>query len=300
MLKKFCGLEEITPAIYQTCWERYGGNLSTHPGVLAWQEQELRIHTRYFGRTDAQGNVTAAISVWDNRHIAGDSKTAHLTRDCKFPISRDELILPVRNGTRLVLPWKCRILSDLHREHLLNGTWRINAGRAICLARDINAFNRKFRKNRERELRTFLEQGGEIRDVGTFSPSELTDIYAELFYRRWGVPLAGLEEHKAYLSTFSRHLWGQVLFMKGEPCAYHLVMRAESPQWINYDYICTGLDLTLKHLSPGTVLTWVNINRATQECQQSGKAMRYSFGKPTADYKKMWCQQYALGRVLMY
>ncbi|CCP02983.1 hypothetical protein BN439_1923 [Erwinia amylovora Ea644] len=49
---------------------------------------------------------------------------------------------------------------------------------------------------------------------------------------------------------------------------------------------------------PGTIVTWLNVNSAYDLSSSMGKAMRYSFGKPTAGYKERWCYRSPLGRVL--
>jgi hypothetical protein len=75
-------------------------------------------------------------------------------------------------------------------------------------------------------------------------------------------------------------------------------MKAESPEWINFDYINGGYDTTYDSFCPGTIVTWVNVHTAYLLCESLGKKMRYSFGRPTADYKNRWCKTEPVGRIL--
>ncbi len=43
---------------------------------------------------------------------------------------------------------------------------------------------------------------------------------------------------------------------------------------------------------------WLNLNEAATISAAENKRLRFSYGHPTHDYKKMWCFQEKLGRLL--
>ncbi|MFO3875794.1 GNAT family protein [Serratia marcescens] len=84
----------------------------------------------------------------------------------------------------------------------------------------------------------------------------------------------------------------------GQPCAFQLITRADSPEWICFDYVNGGYDREHNGFCPGTIVTWLNVRAAYELCEREGKEMRYSFGKPTEAYKDRWCERAPLGRTL--
>ncbi|EQB98592.1 hypothetical protein B738_23833 [Photorhabdus temperata subsp. temperata M1021] len=43
---------------------------------------------------------------------------------------------------------------------------------------------------------------------------------------------------------------------------------------------------------------WLNIQNASELCQQHQKTMRYSIGRPSLAYKDRWCNRHPLVRSL--
>lgn len=297
-LSRFSNLESITLQDYRMCWNDFGGNPITHPDVLTCLHEELSIPANYFGKVNSVGKLEAAFCVWDNKFIAGDIRTSFLTRNSQLPINKDEVVLPIQKDAKLIMPWHCHILSSHNRSNILNSTFKLNASRTICLARNNGGFSRKFEKNREREVKKFLHSGGEVRSIRTFSVDELIEIYRNLFYLRHRTPVKGISEMRSFMNA-THQLWhGDVLLFRNTPCAFQLIMKVIGPDNIYYDYINAGLNPEYSSYSPGSVLTWLNIKKAWGECMVNKKNMMYSFGRPTFDYKKLWTAPQSLGRVL--
>ncbi|WP_160620722.1 GNAT family N-acetyltransferase [Mixta intestinalis] len=297
-MARLSGWEEASAADYQRAYLRYGGNFSTHPEVLAIQSQQLKVNQRYFVKTTRLGEIKGALCVWNNQFIANDYATANIVSTADLPIARDELILPLAADEKFFLPFNSKILSACHRQQIINTTYRVNAGRTLCLAKSVAQFSAKTRQTRKKELRKFLLQGGEVLPIQQFSADDVSMIYAELFFKRRNRKIEKSDEQRDFLRQIKPHIFGNILFFNGNPCAIQLIMKAESERHITYDYINIGLDPALSALSPGTIITWLNVQQADSECQHKGKAMRFSFGRPTVDYKNRWCYQEPVGRIL--
>ncbi|MFD1803191.1 GNAT family N-acetyltransferase [Mixta tenebrionis] len=295
---KLSGWEEATAADYRHAYLRYGGNFSTHPDVLAIQNQLLKVNSRYFVRANGQGEIKGALCVWNNQLIANDYASENITSAACLPIAKDELILPLAPQEKIFLPFNSKILSCCHRQQAINSTYRFNARRSLCLAKGVAQFSAKTRQTRKKELRKFLQQGGEILPIQQFSADDILTIYAELFFKRRNQKIEKSAAQREFLQQIKPHIFGDILFFNGSPCAIQLIMKAESARHITYDYINIGLDPALSALSPGTIITWLNVQQADSECQSKGKAMRFSFGRPTVEYKNRWCYQQPVGRIV--
>ncbi|MFU2317182.1 GNAT family N-acetyltransferase [Rahnella sp. PCH160] len=292
------GWEEGTLKEYQECYNLYGGNFSTHPDVIELQRQLLNIDARYFIRADKKGSMQGGICVWGAKMLANDYDSKCFTHQLSLPVAKDELILPISNSRSFILPFKSKIISSIHRASIINTTYTVNSQRHICIAKDVDKLSIKTRQTRKKEFRTFLAQGGEVHRVEDFSATELVEIYSALFFKRRLSKINHKTELAHFLDVLKKHTFGSILFIDNSPVAFQLIMKAESPDIISYDYINIGLDTSYSKLSLGTVITWLNINEASEECQRKGKKMRFSFGKPTADYKNRWCLQEPLGRTI--
>ncbi|WP_259341115.1 antimicrobial resistance protein Mig-14 [Serratia odorifera] len=88
-----------------------------------------------------------------------------------------------------------------------------------------------------------------------FSNDALCDIYISLFTKRWGDTLScySRDALSDVLGALRHLVFGYVLLMNGQPCAYDLVFKAECPQWIFFDCINGGYDPDFASLSVGSV-----------------------------------------------
>ena len=55
------GLEGIDAAGYAAAWQRYGGSVMTHPGVVATLSGIADIPVRYLARRSAEGEIVGAL-----------------------------------------------------------------------------------------------------------------------------------------------------------------------------------------------------------------------------------------------
>jgi hypothetical protein len=297
-IKRFSKWEECSIQNYRHYYHLYGGDVSSHPDILDFQHNHLGINHKYLVKVDSQGNPGAAICVWNDKFLANDSSTSSLTTAAPLPISTNELIVPIKDNFKTIIPFKSKIISSLKKSSVSNSTFRYNAKRKICIAKTIPEFSTKTRQTRNRELRKFLADGGRIEAINSYSPDDIVDMYSELFKKRRGVVSKNDGLLKNMIETLPGNFFGSVLFLKNEACALQLITKAESQSLIYYDYINIGFDMSIKNHCLGTIITWVNVNEAYEECLEKNKRMRFSFGKPTFDYKARWCNQESLGRVL--
>ncbi|TQI79581.1 Mig-14 protein [Serratia fonticola] len=294
------GWRQGTAAEYEQCHRLYGGSFITHPEVLTFLHQRLDCQPRYYIKRDNHDLLVGAFCSWQNSNFACDGKTAkRLKVDC-YQLNKDEMILPMHPEFKSVLPFKTKILSSLNENNVFNATFKLNSGRSICLAKGCGkgGFSSSTKNSRNRELKKFLNAGGEVFDQASFTPEELTTIYFDLFEKRRGKRPKNFSETVDMLTSLRSFFFGHVLFLAGKPCAFHMIAKAESHEWINFDYINGGYDQSHDTFCPGTIVTWLNVKSAYELCEEAGKAMRYSFGKPTAAYKDRWCYRAPLGRVL--
>jgi hypothetical protein len=291
-----CGSESE----YIQCHTKFGGSVNTHPDFLRFFHRMSDCQPQYFIRRDQKEELSGAYCVWGNDFLAGENRGLIHFGLKSYPVNADELILPICDDVHVCLPFKTKYLSPINRKKIINASYSLNSHREICLAKGCaeHGLSAKSKTSRNHELRTFLSAGGSIIDQSAYSPYELTLIFSKLFKIRWGHDLTNFAETQLLIESLRDHLFGHVLLLNGEPCAFQLITMAESPEWISFDYINGGVDTNFKQLSPGTVVTWLNVKHAYEYCQARKKQMRYSFGRPTADYKDRWCYRAPLGRVL--
>ncbi|WP_127960146.1 GNAT family N-acetyltransferase [Serratia microhaemolytica] len=294
-LAKFLGWEQASADEYRYCYQQYGGNFSTHPNVLEYFHRHIDCQERYYVHQRA-GQLNGAVCVWQHRYLANDTLSGKLTEHLALPVAKDELILPINREKRLFVPWKSKIVSPINH-NIINRSERLNARRSIMLARPLTSFSKKTIRTYNQRLNRFLSEGGEIRDQAEFSAEKLVDIYDMLFEKRRNRRIDNKVQNLDFIQQFRDHLFGKVLFFKGEPCAFQLITKNLSGDIVALDYINIGLDLALEKLSIGSVSMWVNLQHAYASFADIGQ-LRFSFGRPTADYKQRWCYQQKLGRLL--
>ncbi|KAB8307080.1 GNAT family N-acetyltransferase [Rouxiella chamberiensis] len=298
LIAKLLGWEEGSIIEYRECYEQFGGNFSTHPDAVQTQNDMLNLGARYFIRTNGRGDKQGGICVWDGNMLANDYDSDRLTQSLALPVAKDELILPISRSGHLILPFKSKIISSKHSSNIINSTFSINAKRRICVAKDIGKLSVKTRQSRKREYKKFIESGGKVHRVEDFTTSELVEIYSTLFFKRRSKKMKNKSELINFLECLKPHIFGCILFIDDSPVAFQLIMKAESLEIISYDYINIGLDTSYSKLSLGTLITWLNLNDASRECQRKEKEMRFSFGRPTAEYKNRWCTLEFVGRII--
>lgn len=283
------GWTAITAADYADIWQRYGGSVATHPAFVERLSGLAGIAVRYLGwrRGDA---FVAAIPVW-GRHLALSRAALKAYRKkALFDLGNAEVVLPVAPGVpgseKIPLRHAGRYLTARHEADFL-GLKRQKE--ELSLLKAAEAFSAKFRYNQRRQLRLLTEAGGGIRPVSEFSPSELAAIYVDLFQRRWESPAPGAANMAEVFTLLHDWMCGSVFMLHDEPVAVQVLYRIETAQWVGIEYINGGVDPKVRDYSPGSVLTFVNVEAAQKDAADRGKALRYSFGRAGRDYKNLWC-----------
>jgi len=286
------GWQEITAADYGKLWHEFGGSVITHPDVVARLAEFAQIPVRYLGFAQRDALV-CGLPTW-GRHLAL-SKTPLKRRGLRdlFDLGNAEVILPLAPRVRVPLRHKLDFISELNQSGL-NGLKAQKDG--LMLAREPQAYSKKFRYNQRRELRLFEEAGGTLRPVKAHSPQELAAIYADLFCRRFGFAPKGAAHLEQVFALFNEFMTGKVLYLNERPIAIQILYRVEAPNWISLEYINGGVDPAHQALSPGSVLCFINTQNAWEEARKLNKPLRYSFGRADKDYKQRWCERHAVYR----
>ncbi|CDH32573.1 GNAT family N-acetyltransferase [Xenorhabdus bovienii] len=275
---------------YKEAYTLLGGSVSTHPNIVSFLNEKLDNELFFYIKEHGSSIVGAYFTCVNNKLAAGLQK--------KYPFLYDEIIFPISKDVKIIFPEKSKRLSLLHKGNIVNASYTLFNKRKICLIKD--SFSYKTRRNRSNEINKFKRAGGEIRPSSEFSAEELVNIYVDLYQKRWDYNHSA-EQRKHLLEMYTElreHIFGYVLLINGNPCAYDFVLRADSPKWISFDAINGGYDPEYADLSVGSILMWVNIQEAKAQCQEADKTMRYSLGNPTFEYKSRWCVTLPLGKVL--
>ena len=185
--------QSISAAEYAGVYARFGGSFAVHPRVVATIESLRGLPVRYLGY-ERDGDWLAALPVWGH-HVVG-TKAALKRYQARHLIDTGdaEVILPIADHARVSLPFRADFLSALHADHIVNlrRESRFSLMLAKSHARGDQSFSKKFRYNRQRELRLFEEAGGSHRSVADLPPAEVAAAYARLFEKRWGFPAPAL------------------------------------------------------------------------------------------------------------
>ncbi|TPW51400.1 GNAT family N-acetyltransferase [Serratia sp. SRS-8-S-2018] len=277
---------------YQDAYSRYGGSVCSHPDVIRFLSENGPAPAFYgYWR---KGELVCATYATDKHIRAGDAA---------YPFVFDDIIIPYnKHAGKIMLPFRTKQLSPYHAGDFHNCIYWTGLKRKTCVVKQ--DFSKATHKKRRLAYKKFLQAGGECRPVDHFSNAELSDIYCRLFRLRWGTSLP-CYSGTALVEVFEalRHLvFGHVLLMRGEPCAYDLVFKAESPQWVFFDCINGGYDPAHAELSIGSILMYLNIQRAREICQAKNVKMAFSLGmdNPRWQYKQQWCNTFTLGRALAW
>lgn len=287
------GWTPIDASTYSEVWQRFGGSVATHPHVVERLATLAGIPVRYLGWLD-QGELLAAIPVW-GRHLAlsKDVLKQHGKRGL-FDLGNAEIILPMATTARIQLRHKARYLSAMHVRQISNLR---ELPEGLAMAREPEAYSKKFRYNQRREQRLLEEAGGVIRPMLELSAVEQAKIYAELFQRRWGFPATGQEHLAEVFGLLREFMTGSLIYLADQPVAIQVLYRVEAPEWISIEYINGGVDPQQREFSPGSVLSYINTQAAWAEARALGKPLRYSFGRADREYKDRWCNRVAAYQV---
>lgn len=288
-LKK-TGWEECELSAYTQIYNAFGGSICTHPRVLSYLSAQEGVRIQYYLKR-LNGNPIAAVF-----SINGSLEYKNST----FPFVFDDLILPIKAGEKIILPFKSKRLSPYSHGAV------VNSFRHHLLKKKIShiksEFSTKTAKKRHADVKRFKKNGGTVEDVSSFSPAELSAIYQHLFDLRWQYSLKCINTEilNETFTAFRDMIFGKVLFINGLPCAFDLNYKVECPSWYYFEDFNGGLDPQFMSLGIGSVLLWENILHAKALAASSDKKFIFSLGayNPAWHYKKQWCDIIPSGRTL--
>lgn len=290
ILAALAGWRECSSEDYSEAYELYGGSNCTHPNLLDFLQANTPERYRFYSKK-IKGEIKAAIFTNSFGEFCLPGRYNHF-------MNADEIIFPADKSERFLLPFNSKKISSLHSKNLLIKLPSIFNKRQICLVR--TDLSQKTKKNRRNEVNRFLKNGGTISPTTNYSTQEICEIYNDLIIKRWGKKIDDIRLkyiHK-FLSENPDMLFGNILEIAGKPCAYDLIIKSESPDWIYFDIPNGGVDPEYNHLSIGSVLMWVNTQQAISLCETQGKEIRFSLGMPTMSYKNRWCKTHHLLRTI--
>ncbi|RMO78459.1 Mig-14 [Pseudomonas syringae pv. philadelphi] len=281
------GWTPIDAGTYADAWHRLGGSVATHPDVVGRLSELAAIPVQYLGWF-ADGRLLAAMPVW-GRYLALSKDV--LKREGKrglFDLGNAEIILPVAKEAKISLRHKVRYVSELNVGSIA-GLREQSEG--LAMAREPEAYSKKFRYNQRREQRLLEEAGGSIRAMSELNASEQATIYADLFQRRWNFEVPGKAHLAEVFSLLREFMTGALIYLNDEPVAIQILYRVEAPKWVSLEYVNGGVDPQNREFSPGSVLSFVNTQTAWEQARAMGKPLRYSFGRADREYKDRWCHR---------
>jgi hypothetical protein len=284
---------EITREDYANCYDEWGGSFIVHPDVLTYFEDVHGIKTRYRGYF-RQSECVGAVPVWGD-FIAGDYSALRACRMIgKVDFGYPAIYLPIDPQHRCTILYKSKYLLKLQHAQLAGSIFLGHDAKSMAILKKIPE---ELPSGKEFLVKTrrFERQDGIVRDVQEFSGEEVADIYTQLFHRRWDAVPHASHPLSETLSTLKKFLFGKILFIRETPIAIQLNFRADTRRTICIDYVNGGVDRSLRSLSPGALLHYINGCNACQESQLASKLLIYSYGKANAEYKYRWCHRIPRG-----
>lgn len=279
---------------YQEAYNKFGGSVITAPEILDFIHKRHNVDEKFFIKKDKSNQVIGAFCTWYDKYLAGEQKIAKNLGLHSYMLNFDEIILPLSLNEKFIIPSKSKFLSEKNKTQVINAFNKINAHREICLVKELS---KKTISTRNRELNKFIKKGGYFENVSKYTPMELVDIYDELYFKRRNEH-CNKNKFLELIEKFPNLPFGNVLWIEKKPVAIQYVVKKDSPNWVCFDYINSGMDMNYPDLSLGTIAAWVNVRDAIEYSNKRGLELRYCFGRPTFDYKERWCNRLPLHRVV--
>jgi Mig-14 len=282
----------ITREAYAGYYWSWGGSFILHPEVLQFFEDIYGITTHYRGYFRDEQCV-GAVGTW-GPYIAGDFNAFRTYKledqvDFGYPI----LYLPIAPGHKCAVHYRAGFLLNYQRHQipcaLFTGIKEMSILRRI--PQELPACKSKFQSDERR----FERLGGTVRDIKEFRNDEIIAIYEDLFHARWKCKPHAIATLKGTLDRLQQFLFGKVLWLKNRAVAIQINYRAETSRTICVDAINGGVDKSVKEISPGSLLLYINGRDACADAHSTGKQLIYSYGKSNAGYKDQWCVRIARG-----
>jgi len=294
LLRYLSGWEESSFESYKQAYTLWGGNTVSNPQILHFLHQRFTLNERFYIKRNKNEELIGGVCVWNNTHIAGDQAIVHSKNINRYPLSFDEIILPIKPDCRVILPFRSKFLSQINSQSVRNCSHLLDARRKICIVRSVSA---KTRSSRNRDLKKFINVGGSVHDTSEYSIDGLFSHYQRLFFQRRSEHI-NTDYLQELMGEIEDLKFGKILAMCGEPCAIQLMLRSQDSKSVYLDGINTGMSMHYPHLSIGTLAAWVNICAGVDYGKSVNKNVRISFGRPTAEYKDYWCKKERLYRCI--
>ncbi|WP_286347895.1 antimicrobial resistance protein Mig-14 [Escherichia coli] len=279
---------------YKKTFEKYGGSVNMHPDVVSY----FMIHHDWkfdFFHYEKDGDIKGSYFLYNGKQIGIMARRS-------YPLSSDEVLIPFSPHARCFFPDKTNKLSIINKQNIINATWKIARKKQNCIIKE--SFSPKFEKTRRNEIQRFIRNGGEIKCISQLSDKEISSSYISLFHSRFGgtLPCYEYDNLLMFISHLRELMFGHVLFWDNKPCAIDIVLKSESSCNVYYDVPNGAVlnDENCMKLSPGSVLMWLNIDKARRYCQDNNKKMIYSIGafRPEWKYKLLWSVPCKVGKCL--
>lgn len=284
--------DEIGAQDYARCYHTWGGSFIVHPDVLRYFEETHDVKVRYRGYF-RRGQCVGAVAVW-GAFLAGDRMALDAYRlsdneDFGYPV----IYLPIDPKHQCTVLYKAKHLLSLQRPQIAGVLF--NGLKEMSILRQIPEELPTGKKEYQIKARRFERLGGTVRDVQEFSGEEIAGIYTDLFQQRWNrTPHAAASLGKTF-AALKKFLFGKILWLDNRPVAIQINYRADTHRTICIDYINGGVDKSLKGLSPGSFLSYINGLNACEESRSNGKLLIYSYGRANTEYKDQWCHRVSRG-----
>ncbi len=284
-----------TAADYRAAYHRFGGSVITHPDMIAALERLCAIEVDY-RLFCPNGKLLGAVALWEDKYLVGDKRLLKKRRKRdRVDSGNAEVILPFDRTAQTDIGWLgARFISELHCDQFTNLR---RQEETLSLARPFpDGFSRKFRYNRRRELRLFEQDGGTVISFDQLDDAAIAEHYIGLFHKRWGKKPKGYELLHQFIPAVRSLLKGHLLLMNDRPVAIQLVYLAKTCRGVSAEYVNGGVDPAFSHYSPGSILSYLNLEMATATAAADQLPLRYSFGITDKEYKDTWCAPHPVYR----
>lgn len=290
--KKLLGWECSNYDIYKETYREYGGSVNMHPHVIDFfLKRKVNLDFFHLKKND---KIVAAYFTSN-----GGCLGFNVCQD--FPISYDEVLLPVCDSYKIFLPEKNDRISSLHKGVIINSLYTSKMKGKIFLVKD--EFSDKTIEDRNIEQDVFLSDGGEYINLKDISARDIAEMYIYLFRRQFGNNVHCYKKNKLkdFIANVPDLVVGNCLFYKKVPCAMDLIFHSVNKTFIYYSVISGGVEPDIKGHDFSSLLMWRNIIDAKSACIKANKKMLFSIGllKDFPDNKFMFVNATSTGKTIM-
>lgn len=137
-------------SLYREVFTQYGGSINMHPDIVDYFMKRHNWHFKFFHYKE-DDKIKGAY------FICNDQNIGILTRRT-FPLSSDEILIPMAPDLRCFLPDRTNRLSALHQPQIRNAIWKLTRKKQNCLVKE--TFSSKFEKDAVMNISNFLKKAG--------------------------------------------------------------------------------------------------------------------------------------------